>query len=242
MILENATMPEFTKHLKKTKTIIFPFGTVEEHGRHLPLNTDTLIVYELLKRAAKKRKVFVAPPVYYGVCTSTKQHPGTISITPETLRRLTIDIVKDAFQKGLRNFILITGHGGGLHNYALKEAGEILIEELNGIKIAALSPYELLLKEFSKLIYTPNDSHAGELETSLVLCLAPELVKGRSKEEYPELPRPFIVKNKLKYWRGGVWGNPQKATREKGEKAAQLIIKKVIDIIDRIERKGESFL
>ena len=72
MILENATMAEFTKHLKKTKTIIFPFGTVEEHGRHLPLNTDTLIVYELLKRAAKKRKVFVAPPVYYGVCTSTK--------------------------------------------------------------------------------------------------------------------------------------------------------------------------
>ncbi len=237
MILEHATMSDFKTHLKKTKTIIFPFGTVEEHGKHLPLNTDTLIVYELLKRVAKKRKIFLAPPVYYGVCTSTKQHPGTISITPETLRRITTDIVKDAFQKGLRNFILITGHGGGLHNYALKEAAEILIEELDGIKIAALSPYELLFKELPQLVDTPNDSHAGELETSLILHLAPELVRGRSREEYPELPRPFIVKNKLKYWRGGVWGNPNKATKEKGEKAAQLIIKKVIDIIDRIEGK-----
>ncbi len=237
MILEHATMTEFSKHLKKTKTIIFPFGTVEEHGTHLPLNTDTLIVYELLKRVTEKRKVFLAPSVYYGVCTSTKMHPGTITITSETLRRLTSDIVKDAFQKGLRNFILISGHGGGLHNYALKEAAEILVEELDGIKIAVLSPYELLLKEFSELVETPNDSHAGELETSLVLYLAPELVKGRSREEYPGLPKPFIVKNKLKYWPGGVWGNPEKATKEKGEKAAQLIIKKIIDIIDRIERE-----
>ena len=46
MILENMTMSDFKKHLKKTKTIIFPFGTVEEHGSHLPLNTDTLIIYK----------------------------------------------------------------------------------------------------------------------------------------------------------------------------------------------------
>ncbi len=240
MILERATMTEFTKHLKKTKTIIFPFGTVEEHGTHLPLNTDTLIVYELLKRVIEKRKVFLAPPVYYGVCTSTRMHPGTITITPETLRGLTIDIVKEAFQKGLRNFMLISGHGGGLHISALKEAGEILIEELDRIKIAVLSPYELLLNEFSELVETPNDSHAGELETSLVLYLAPELVKGRSREEYPRLSKPFIVKNKLNVWPGGVWGNPQKATKEKGEKAAQLIIKKIVDIIDRIEKEKLS--
>ncbi len=235
MILENITMTEFKKHLKKTKTIIFPFGTVEEHGKHLPLNTDTLIVNEALKRVVKKRKVFLAPPIYYGVCTSTGQHPGTISITPETLRRLTSDIVKDSYRKGLRNFLLITGHGGSLHASALKEAAEGLIDELSGIRIAALSPYDVLLKELSELTETPNDSHAGELETSLLLYLAPELVKGSSKEEYPKLPKPFIVKNKLKYWPGGVWGNPGKATREKGKKATILIVNKIIEIVDIIE-------
>ena len=236
MILENMTMTDFKKHLKKTKTIIFPFGTVEEHGGHLPLNTDTLIVYESVKRLIKKRNVFIAPPVYYGVCTSTRQHPGTISITSGTLRRFTSDLVRDAYQKGLRNFILISGHGGGLHISALKESAEVLVEELKGIKIAVISPYDILSKEFFALTGNPNDSHAGDLETSLVLYLAPELVKGRSKEEYPRLPKPFTVKNKLKYWKGGVWGNPAKATRQKGEKAIRLIVNKLIEIIDEIER------
>ncbi len=237
MILENITMADFKKHLKKTKTIIFPFGTIEEHGTHLPLNTDTLIVYEVLKRLIRKRKVFLAPPVYYGVCTTTKQHPGTISITPETLRKLTLDLVRDAYKKGLRNFFLISGHGGGLHMYALKEVAEIVIEELKGIKIAVISPYDILYEELSELAETPNDLHAGEIETSLILALAPELVKGRSKEEYPKLPKPFVVKDKVRYWRGGVWGNPEKASREKGEKAVKLIVNKIIGIIDMVEKR-----
>jgi creatinine amidohydrolase len=236
MLLENITMSEFKKHLKKTKTIIFPFGTIEEHGDHLPLNTDTFIIYETLKRLVQKRKVFLAPPVYYGVCTSTGQHPGTIGITPETLRRLVFDIVRDAYKKGLRNFFLITGHGGGLHSSAMKEAAEILVEELKGIKIAVLCPYDILRKELSELAETPNDSHAGEIETSLMLYLAPELVKGSSREEYPKFPKPFIVKDKLKYWRGGVWGNPAKADRDKGKKVVDLIFKKIIEIIDMSDK------
>jgi creatinine amidohydrolase len=237
MILEHMTMTEFKKLLRKTKTIIFPFGTVEEHGRHLPLNTDTLIVYELLKRVLKKRTVFLAPPVYYGVCTTTKQYPGTIGITPETLRRLAQDLVVDAYHKGLRNIILISGHGGGLHMSALKEIAEILIEELEGMRIAVVSPYDILSKELSEVADTPFDSHAGELETSLVLYLSQKHVKGRSREEYPKIPKPLIVKDKLKYWPGGVWGNPELATRKKGEKAAKLIVDKVIEVIDLIEKK-----
>jgi len=235
MILENITMSDFKKHLKKSKTIIFPFGTVEEHGSHLPLNTDTLIIYEILKRVVKKRKVFLAPPLYYGVCTSTSQHPGTISISPATLRRITYDMTKDAYEKGLRNIFLMSGHGGGLHSSAMKEAAENLVNELKAIKVAVLCPYDILYKELSELADTPNDSHAGEIETSLILYLAPELVKGRAKEEYPALPKPFTVKNKVKYWPGGVWGNPGKASREKGEKAVKLIVNKIVQILDMVK-------
>ena len=215
--------------------MIIPFGTVEEHGNHLPLNTDTLIIYEVLKQVVKKRNIFLAPPIYYGVCTTTSQYPGTIGITPETLRRLTYDIVRDSYKKGLRNFFLITGHGGGLHSSALKETAEILIEELRGIKMAVICPYDLLYRELSELADTPHDSHAGEIETSLVLALAPERVKGRSIEGYPELPKPFIVKDKSKYWPGGVWGNPAKASREKGERAVTLMVQKIVSLIDQAE-------
>lgn len=235
-ILENITMNEFKKYLRKTKTIVFPFGTIEEHGRHLPLNTDSLIIQEILKLVAKRRRFFLAPVVYYGVCTSTRDHPGTIGITPETLRRLALDLVMESYKKGLRNFILISGHGGGLHIAALRETAEVLVEKLKGIKIAVLSPYDLLCKELSEVAETPNDSHAGELETSMMLYLSPKLVKGRAAEEYPKIPKPFIVKNKVKYWPGGVWGNPKKASIKKGKKAIKVITDKIIQILEEIER------
>ncbi|MCI0469201.1 MAG: creatininase family protein [Nitrospirae bacterium] len=235
-ILENMTMVEFKRRLEQTKTIVFPFGTIEEHGSHLPLNTDAFIINEALKITARKKRFFLAPIVYYGVCTTTKDHPGTISITPETLRKLSSDIVREAYKKGLRNFLLISGHGGSLHMSALKETAEILIEELKGVRIAAFSPYDMLWKEFSALTETANDSHAGELETSMMLYLCPELVKGRAPEEYPKLPKPFSVKDKVKFWPGGVWGNPKKASSDKGGKALKLMVDKISDILDMVEK------
>jgi creatinine amidohydrolase len=235
-ILENITMNDFKKYLKKTRTIVFPFGTIEEHGSHLPLNTDALIIQKVLCAVAEKRKFFLAPVVYYGVCTTTGDHPGTIGITPETLRRLSFDLIADAYKKGLRNFLLISGHGGSLHMSALKETAEILIEKLKDLKVAVCSPYDILWKELSDIAETPNDSHAGELETSIMLYLAPELVKGRAAEEYPQFPKPFSVKDKVRYWPGGVWGNPKKASVKKGKKAVSIITDKIVEIIDKIEK------
>lgn len=235
-ILENITMREFKMYLKETKTIVFPFGTVEEHGSHLPLNTDSFIIQEALKSAAKKKKFFLAPILSYGVCTTTKDHPGTISISPETLRRFAHDLITESHKKGLRNFLLVSGHGGSLHMSALKETAEVLIELLGGVKIAVFSPYDLLWKELSEIAETPNDSHAGELETSMMLFLSPDLVKGRAPEEYPRIPKPFVVKNKTRYWKGGVWGNPVKASAKKGGKAMKLITAKIIEVIDMIEK------
>jgi len=236
IILENITMKDFKEYLRQTRTVVFPFGTIEEHGSHLPLNTDSLIIQEVLKLIAKKKKFFLAPIVYYGVCTTTREHPGTISISPETLRRLSADLVIESYKKGLRNFLLISGHGGSLHMSALKESAEMLVGKLKDIRIAVFSPYDVLWKELSEIAETPNDFHAGELETSIVLYLAPELVKGRAPEEYPKIPKPFIVRDKMKYWPGGVWGDPQKASAEKGKKAIQLMVDKIAEIIEQIEK------
>ncbi len=235
MLIEEITMEEYKKGLEKTRTLIIPYGSVEEHGKHLPLSTDTFIPFEILKMIQKKRTIFIAPPIHYGVCTSTRLHPGTISVSPETLRRLTCDIIKDSYKKGIINFILVSGHAGGLHMNALREVAEVLVDEIDGIRIAVVSPYELLWKELSDLAETENDSHAGEIETSLILALKPDLVKGTSEEEYPNFPKPLLVKDKLKYWPGGVWGNPKKASREKGEKVVDIVVGKMIEIIDKIE-------
>lgn len=237
IVLENITMQEFKKYLRQTKTIVFPFGTLEEHGSHLPLNTDSLIIHEALRRVKRKKEFFVAPVVDYGVCTTTKDHPGTLSITPETLRLLARDLVTEAYKKGLRNFLLVSGHGGGLHMAALKETAEDLVERLERIRIAVFTPYDLLWKELSALAETSNDSHAGELETSMVLYTSPGSVKGRAREEYPKIPRPLSVRDKVHYWPGGVWGNPGKASAAKGEKAIALIAAKIAEVLDIVEKE-----
>lgn len=236
MIIQDSTMKEFRQGLKKSKTLLLPFGTIEAHGEHLPANTDSLIIDEAVKKAAAATGAFAAPVIPYGVCTSTALHPGTLGISPDTLRALTKDIVRDAHQKGLRNFILISGHGGSIHVSAMKEAAEELLYGLEGIKIAALSIYDVIMKEAAGLVETRNDSHAGELETSIVLYLRPGLVKGRSKEEYPNFPKPFLSKGKLKYWPGAVWGNPSKADAEKGKKIFSLMVEKTIELVSAIEK------
>lgn len=236
MLLENIAMTDFKNGLKKTKTLIIPFGTIEEHGSHLPLSTDTIQVYEVVKEVAKKVPVFVAPPLHYGVLTSTRDHAGSIGISANSLRMIARDIIKSAYNKGLRNFILISGHAGNIHMSALKEAGEELIDEIDDIKIAVISEYDMIRKESEKFVETKEDGHAGEIETSRILYLAPQLVKGRAKEEYPKFPKPFLVKDKVKYWKGGVWGNPAKATREKGAKLFLFSVERVVEVVKRIEK------
>lgn len=236
MQLHDMTMKEFKNGLKKTRTLIVPYGTIEAHGTHLPLSTDTIAMVRVCEEVEKKLPVFIAPPLHYGVCTSSGQHPGTLSITPETLRRITIDIVRDAAKKGLKNFILISGHGGGIHTFAMKEAGEIVKAELPGIEVAALTIYEIIGKEAAEIAESEGDSHAGELETSLMLYLTPELVKGRSKKERPKFKRPFIASDKLKYWPGAVNGDPKLATREKGERFFSVMVDKTVELVRAIEK------
>ncbi len=233
MFIEHITMEEFKEGVDRGRTLVIPYGTVEAHGTHLPLGTDTMIIMAVLKEVAKRLDVMVAPPLNYGVCTSTSMHPGTLGLTPSTLRALTTDLVHHGYEQGVREFVLISGHGGGLHISAMRETAEMVVKELEGIKVAALTLYEILPEEARGIIETPGDSHAGELETSLILYLSEHLVKGRAKEEYPGLPKPIVVRDKTRYWHGAVWGNPLKATGQKGEAAFRVMVSSVEEFIRR---------
>ena len=238
MILEEMTMEEFSAALEKTPILAVPYGTLEAHGRHLPLNTDTIVVCRVLEEAARKKDFFMAPPLHFGVCTSTGQHPGSIGITPPTLRRFTADVVEDACRRGFRQVLLISGHAGGAHMAAIKEAAEVLAAKIEGLTIAALSIYDAVWDDLTRIAETENDSHAGEMETSLILHLAPELVKGRSEEEYPSFDKPFINADKVGQWPGAVWGDPGKATAEKGRELFECMVREVVDIIGKMEKRG----
>jgi len=239
MLISELTMTEFSRGLEKTRTVLVPYGSTEEHGSHLPLDTDTLQAFEVGRKLAKQRDIFIAPPIHYGVCRSTENHPGTIGISTETLQALTVDIVSALYRQGLRNFILLSGHAGGTHMAALTDAGEKLLRRFDDLKIAVLTEYLLAARAGRQLIETEGDSHAGEIETSRILHSHPELVKGRAAEEYPDFPAGLLVRNKQKYWPGGVWGDPGKASAEKGAQLEALVVRELVDFIERMENWQE---
>jgi len=235
MILEELTMPAFIEGLTKTRTIIVPFGAVEEHGQHLPLGTDMIHAYELSKETSKHRPLFVAPPVWYGLCRSTSQHAGTITISGDTLKRLAVELATSLYNQGLRNFVLLSGHAGGTHMAALTDAGEAILSNLEKSRVAVLSILDLIAEIPDGIVETENDSHAGEVETSLMLHLRPAHIDGTSPEEYPSFPTPILVRDKKKFWPGGVWGDPSKASLEKGKTLLQKEIEVLLRLVSRIE-------
>ncbi len=230
------TMPEFEVGLSRTRTVLIPFGSVEEHGPHLPLATDTYEAVEVCRKASQIRPLFVAPPVHYGNCRSSACHPGTISITTGTLKGLFRDIVISLRGHGLRQFVALSGHAGGAHNMALQEAGEELIATYYDIAVAVVTEYDLAKEEGRGLIETPGDSHAGEIETSRILHTHPHLVKGSAPCEYPTFPRGILVRDKRRYWPGGVWGDPGKASADKGSRIEALVVAKLVALTVELER------
>ena len=239
MLMAHLTMPEFEAALAKTTTVIIPFGSVEEHGPHLPLGTDTSHALEVATRAAQLYPVLVAPPVYYGLCRSTSEHPGTLSISGNTLKALALDISRELYRQGCRQIILLTGHAGGTHVAALIEAGEQLLRELPEIRVAVVNVLELLteaLKQTPELVQTKGDSHAGEVETAIMLAAHPDLVKGTAPAEWPAFPKFILARRKRRFWPGGVWGDPGAGTREKGEKILKHEVNFLVDLVKALER------
>jgi creatinine amidohydrolase len=235
VILEAMTMPQVEAGLATCKTVYIPFGALEEHGCHLPLSTDTIQAYEVGKRAAERIPLFVAPPIPYGNCRSTNQHPGTISISTTTLRGLLKDLVRSFYGQGFRNVIVLTGHAGGAHRMALQDAGEELLPELPELRIAVVTEYELAKEQGRGLVETLNDAHAGEIETSRIMHSHPQLVQGSSPAEYPSFPTGILVRDKRRYWPGGVWGDPSKASADKGAKLEELVVAKVVELVKLLE-------
>lgn len=236
MLLEEITMPEFIAGLAATKTVLIPFGATEEHGSHLPLGTDTFQAADVCRLLAGQRKLFVAPAVAYGVCRSTGDHPGTVSITTETLKALAIDLVRSFYRQGLRNVVLLSGHAGGTHNAALLDAGEVLLRELPELKIAVATEYALAYEAGKGLIDTPGDSHAGEIETSRMLATRPQMVKGTAAAETPAFPQFILVRDKRRHWPGGVHGDPGKASAVKGRSIEALVVAALDKLVDALER------
>jgi creatinine amidohydrolase len=234
-VLEDITMVRFETERQSVRTIIIPCGSLEEHGPHLPLGTDTFHAVALAREASRKASVWVAPPLWYGVCRSSSEHPGTVGIRSRTLHRLLKDVIRGFYAQGIRRFVVLSGHAGGTHMATLLDAAEESMAELPESAFAVLSVLDLGKEAWRGVQATPGDSHAGEVETSLMLHLHPDRVQGSAPEEYPSFPPHLLVRNKRAFWAHGVWGNPALASAEKGRTLMERSTDALVELIRRLE-------
>lgn len=239
--LDELTMPEAEEAAKKGKIVILPVGSVEEHGKHLPLCTDSLQPENVAFEVAKKAGCLVAPAMRYGVCSAARYFPGTISVGFDSLYSMVCDILDELVRQGFKRLIVLSGHAGSLHMAALRLAAQDVLDKYAeaskhcDLRIVVLSDYDFAYELRGKQ-FDERDGHGGEIETSRILAIRPDLVKGRTEKNFSEMPKFEVVTNPKDYWPNGIQGDPSKASIEKGRTANKYIIKKMFALVKELSK------
>ena len=230
--LDELSSAEFGKIVKTNPLALVPLGAVEEHGAHLPLCTDSLQPEYIVEKVAAKLTgtILIAPPLRYANCATTRNFPGTISLSFDALRAVMADILSELCRNGIRRIVVVSGHAGGAHMAALRLAGDKVVADVPDLKLMILSDYdiayELKGKEFDE-----RDGHAGTIETSRVMAIKPKLVKRRGVKNYARPPKYMVNLHPEQYFPSGVMGDPKKASPAQGRRINDYIIKGLAELI-----------
>ena len=238
---DELSMREAEKSVGKCGVVIVPVGSVEEHGAHLPLCTDSVQPEFVALEVAKRTRCLVAPPLRYGVCDSTRGFPGTISIGFESLHRVVRDVLDEFVRNGFRRILVLSGHAGQAHMAALRLAAQEVVwhhqdeSAEKRCRIMVCSDYDFAYELRGKY-FSEKDGHAGAIETSRVMAIRPDLVKMRGRKSFPELPRFEIVADAQRYFPSGVIGDPTAASRRKGRMINSYVVDNVARLVEELMR------
>jgi creatinine amidohydrolase len=181
LYLDRMTWAEVKEEIQKGRdTVVVPFGSTEQHGRHMPLGTDAVLGDEIGWGLAGRLGAFLAPTVRFGCSEHHLAFTGTISLGEKTFRSIVTDVVASLSVHGFRRIVLLPTHGGNFKPLAETVAR---IEPVKGVRILSFTDLEGLVNaafESSRSFgvdAAKSGAHSGEWETSLMLALRPEQVK-----------------------------------------------------------------
>ena len=206
----------------RASTVLVPLGSVEQHGPHLPLDTDTRIATAVATRVAARHPgaTVVAPPVAYGASGEHEGFPGTISIGSAALRLLLVELVRSATRTFSR-VVLVCGHGGNIDGVA-----------------AALSRLRYERRDVVGWFgaVSAGDAHAGRTETSLLLAIAPGLVRPGPWQAGATAPIDRLMPalrtaGVRQISPNGVLGDPAGATPAEGERLLDLLAVRLAELL-----------
>ena len=250
---EKLTWPEINEAAEARKICVVPTGAVEQHGSHLPLDVDMLLSTSVALEAGKRRadKTLVLPSVSYGYTGHVMDFPGTINIHYSHFIEHVLDICKSLAYHGFKRILLLNGHGSNMPNLDLVARRcnlETDAECAFGAWWSFLTVDPEFLPKWRESEYPGGCSHAGELETSVYMHLAPDDVRmdrirsgkisfneEKSKFRWTDLfgkGSTQVTSWTASYSETGVLGDAELGTPEKGKLAFEEAVTRVCEFLD----------
>jgi creatinine amidohydrolase len=242
MLLAEMKWPEVAA-LSKDTPVIIPVAALEQHGRHMPLFTDSLLCAEIVRRAHERLadRVLMTPLVWLGNSHHHLDFAGTLSAAPRTYLDMLRDLLDNLIVHGFRRLVFINGHGGN-DTPGKQAVFEVRQQYRDRADLLLLFATYWLLgsrpHEIDPSIEQQQMGHACELETSMMLRIRPDLVGDLSRLEPVPFGNPFLPANRgwitKERTAPGHIGDPRGATAEKGETIFRVFSDDVIALVERV--------
>jgi creatinine amidohydrolase len=237
------TWEEMNDAIAMQKVILLPTGSTEEHGPHLPLDTDVFLAESVCMEAARRapERMLVLPPISYGLNQHHIDFPGTVHIEPEIYIAFCTQITKSVAYHGFQKILLVNGHGSNTPLNDLVARKTVL--GTNSL-CAAVNYFAFGLETFAAMGGEPFIAHADDFETSLYLHLAPERVRMDKAVAGHDVMGTYVSSDSTanypvrfsdiwgRWTTTGVHGDPTMATAEKGQAVFEAVVTRLIAFVD----------
>jgi len=240
VILEHLTWQEAEEAFNNHSVVVIPLGAItKEHGPHLPLNNDYIMAEYLAKRIVLEMDVILMPAIPFGYYPAFLEYPGSVSLRTDTFNNLVKDICRSLAGYGITKFYILNT-GVSTARVLVRTKAELLEE--SGI----IMEYTDILKAGEDAVKSvekqPGGTHADEIETSMMLYIAPEIVQidKAVKDFHPRKGRGGLTRDPEKegvYSPTGIWGDAILASREKGEKIVEATVEYIIKDINLLLKR-----
>jgi len=241
VFLEHLTWKQAEPLLRATDVILVPLGArLKEHGLHLPLNNDWRLAEYLAARVVDAAPVVAVPTLAYGYYPAFAEYPGSVSLRLETCRDLVVDVCRSLAPFGPKKFYVLNTGISTLR--ALEPAKAVLAGD--GLRLEYTDLSAELADAERDVCRQEAGTHADEVETSMMLYIAPETVNlaAAEKDVHPDRGPGGLTRDPNAtagvYSPTGAWGDPTLATREKGRILVEALVARLLRAVDRLRVEG----